>query len=111
MGLAAAAALSAASQIDSPRTALVITAAVAFNAFATAGWNALDALSAESFSTDVRATTFGLLAAFGRVSSILAQVVNGSLASSPALLLTVTSIFMGIGCTSVCCMPVKDPTH
>merc|ERR1719502_1540213 len=81
-----------------PSAPAVIALAVTFNGCATAGWNALDALSAEAFETDVRATAFSVFTGTGRVASILAQVVNGALASHVATLLSVTSACMALGC-------------
>ena len=81
--------------------AITITCAMLFNAFTTAGWAALDAFTAETFAKNDRATALGLLNAVGRVASISAQYVNGSLAKSPAALLTVTALFMFLGTLSV----------
>ena len=52
-----------------------------------------------------RATGFGILSSTGRVASILAQVVNGSLSSRVPLLLGVTSLFMGLGCVGPLLLP------
>ena len=76
----------------------VILAACAFSACSNAGWNALNALSTESFAAEVRATAFSVLAASGRVASIGSQFVNGALSRNPPVLLSVTSAFMVLGC-------------
>ncbi|KAJ8608723.1 hypothetical protein CTAYLR_009666 [Chrysophaeum taylorii] len=95
MGLATLSALSLAFELESdPSLVFTVVAAMCFNASATAGWASLDALSAESFSALERATALGILTAVGRVASIAAQFVNGSLASRPPVLLTVTAFFM-----------------
>ena len=56
--------------------------------------DALDVLSAECFPSSVRASAFAALAATGRVGSIVAQLVNGSLSHHVPTLLAVTSAFM-----------------
>lgn len=76
---------------------VVVTAAMCFNAAATAAWNAINCLSTEHFATAIRGTTLGLLAACGRLGSIAAQFVNGSLQSNIPLLLIVTSGMMLLG--------------
>mmetsp|Transcript_15745 Transcript_15745/g.51458 ORF Transcript_15745/g.51458 Transcript_15745/m.51458 type:complete len:519 (-) Transcript_15745:341-1897(-) len=86
---------------DDTALPLTITCAMLFNACTTAGWGALDALTAESFNKADRATALGILNSVGRVASIAAQYVNGSLASIPALLLTVTAAFMFLGTLAV----------
>lgn len=83
--------------------ALIILLASGFNAFSTAGWNAIDLMSAESFPTDIRTTGMGLLAAGGRSGSVIAQFVNGYLVGPPpriTLLLSVTAIMMMMGSIS-----------
>ena len=84
--------------------AAVVGLAVAFNACATAGWNSLDSLSAESFHPSVRATAFGVLTCVGRLASIAAQLVNGSLARSVPQLLAVTGTLMLLGCAGAACL-------
>jgi MFS transporter, VNT family, synaptic vesicle glycoprotein 2 len=86
---------------------LIVSAAAAFNAFSVAGWNCLDALSAESFPTDVRTTGLGLVAASGRAGSIAAQFVNGSLEHNIPLLLLVTSGLMLAGAAATLLLPVE----
>jgi len=52
-------------------------------------------MSAENFPTDVRTTAMGLMAASGRIGSVLAQFANTYLISvSITLLLVVSSIMM-----------------
>ena len=82
-----------------------VALALAFNAFATAGWNALDCLSAECFRAPVRARALGALTAAGRVASIAAQCVNASLASRAPVLLSVTSAFMLVGAAASLALP------
>jgi MFS family permease len=76
-----------------------------FNAFSTAGWNSLDCLSVESFPTVVRTSAMGLLAASGRVGSISAQFVFGSLENNITLLLAITSLCMFFGGMSSLLLP------
>ncbi|GMF64604.1 unnamed protein product [Phytophthora lilii] len=74
-----------------------------FNAFSTAGWNAIDLMSAESFPTDVRTTGMGILSAAGRAGSVAAQFVNGYLIGPPVhvtWLLVVTASMMLLGSAS-----------
>jgi len=97
----AALALAAALEFFESPLAFTILAACLFNAFTTAGWAALDALTAESFPAADRATAVGVLTAVGRVASIAAQYVNGSLAAIPAVLLSVTAAFMFAGTLAV----------
>jgi len=75
---------------------LAVVAACLFQAFSVAGWNALDALSTESFPTATRTTGMGLLSGTGRFASLIAMFVNGSLEHNVALLFTVT------GATTIC---------
>lgn len=91
---------------EDPSTAAcvaIIALASGFNACTTAGWNAIDLMSTESFPTDVRTTGMGMLAASGRAGSVLAQLVNGYLVGPPVhitLLLTITSCLMLLGSVS-----------
>lgn len=80
-----------------------------FNAFSTTGWNSLDCLSVESFPTVVRTSAMGLLAASGRLGSITAQFVFGSLEKNITLLLAITSLSMFFGGISSLLLP-KDNT-
>ena len=80
--------------LDPTDAVVVVGCAALFNAFSVIGWNSLDCLSCESFPTNIRTTAMGLLAASGRLGSISAQFVNGSLENNISLLLFVTS-----GCT------------
>lgn len=58
---------------------LVVLCACLLNASSTMSWNALDCLSTESFPTSLRSTAMGLLAATGRIGSIVGQFVFGAL--------------------------------
>mmetsp|Transcript_12943 Transcript_12943/g.15465 ORF Transcript_12943/g.15465 Transcript_12943/m.15465 type:complete len:525 (-) Transcript_12943:109-1683(-) len=90
------------------KAAIVITAAMCFNAASTAAWNAINCLSTEHFSTTVRGSAIGVLAACGRLGSIAAQFVNGSLQSNIPLLLTVTSVMMLLGALAGGALPVQN---
>lgn len=79
---------------DTKSAVVVVLFSFLFNAFSVMGWNSLDILSVENFPTTVRTSAMGLLAASGRLGSISAQFVNGSLEQNVPLLLFVTS-----GCT------------
>jgi MFS family permease len=87
---------------------VIITAAMCFNAAATAAWNAINCLSTEHFATSIRGTTLGLLAACGRLGSISAQFVNGSLQSNIPLLLVVTSGMMLLGALAGVFLPKQS---
>jgi hypothetical protein len=92
-------------------TVLIIALASGFNAFSTAGWNAIDLMSAESFPTDIRTTGMGLLTAAGRSGSVIAQFVNGYLVGPPphiTALLSVTASMMLLG--SISSVAVRDYT-
>ncbi|KAK1944776.1 Synaptic vesicle glycoprotein 2A [Phytophthora citrophthora] len=83
--------------------ATIVLLASGFNAFSTAGWNAIDLMSAESFPTDVRTTGMGTLSAAGRAGSVAAQFVNGYLIGPPVhvtLLLAITASMMLLGTVS-----------
>lgn len=84
--------------------AVVVLGGCLFNAFSTCGWNALDVASTESFPTAVRTSGMGLVASAGRLGSISAQFVNGSLESSVLLLLTVTSGLTLVGGLASLCL-------
>jgi hypothetical protein len=53
----------------------------------------------------LRATALGLLAACGRLGSVVAQFVNGSLQTNVALLLAVTSGTMLLGAAAAAALP------
>lgn len=72
---------------------VVVSAACLFNAFSTCGWNALGVVSTEAFPTAARVSGMGLVSAAGRLGSIAAQFVNGSLEENVLVLLMVTSGF------------------
>lgn len=96
-------------EVSTMTTVLIILLASGFNAFSTAGWNAIDLMSSESFPTDVRTTGMGLLAAGGRSGSVIAQFINGYLVGPPphiTALLTVTASMMLLG--SISSFLVKD---
>lgn len=88
---------------------VAVVAACAFQAFSVSGWNALDALSTESFPTSARTTGMGILSGTGRLASLVAMIVNGSLEDSIALLFTVTGSMTIIGAISSFCLPY-EPT-
>lgn len=70
---------------------VVVTAACLFNAFSTCGWNSLGVISTEAFPTSARVSGMAVVAAAGRLGSIAAQFVNGSLEDNVLVLLMVTS--------------------
>lgn len=70
---------------------VVVSAASLFNAFSTCGWNALGVVSTEAFPTTVRVSGMAVVAAAGRLGSIAAQFVNGSLEDNVLVLLMATS--------------------
>ncbi|OWZ20689.1 Synaptic vesicle glycoprotein 2A [Phytophthora megakarya] len=89
--------------------ASIVLLASGYNAFSTAGWNAIDLMSAESFPTDIRTTGMGMLSAVGRAGSVAAQFVNGYLIGPPVhvtLLLVITASMMLIG--SISSVLVRD---
>jgi MFS family permease len=88
---------------------LAVAAACMFQAFSVAGWNSLDALSTESFPTAARTTGMGLLSGTGRLASLVAMIVNGSLEHSVALLFAVTGSFTILGALTAFCLPY-EPT-
>lgn len=73
---------------------LVVLAACVFNACTNMAWTAVSCLSAECFPTVVRASAVGVLSAMGRIGSVSAQFVNGSLQGTVWLLLLVTAANM-----------------
>lgn len=82
----------------SPNAAMTVTTASLLNAVSVGGWNSLDCLSTESFPTSLRTTAMGLLAACGRLGSIVGQFAFGALihVSVTALLLTAAAmLFVG----------------
>lgn len=56
-----------------------VLCACLLNAASTCTWNALDCLSTESFPTALRTTSMGVLAASGRIGSIIGQFIFGAL--------------------------------
>lgn len=104
MALAAAAATLFAFGSDSG-AGVVVSAACLFNAFSTCGWNALGVLSAEAFPTAARVSGMALVSAAGRLGSIAAQFVNGSLEDNVLLLLMVTSGVTLLGALAVLRFP------
>lgn len=88
---------------------IILTGASLFNAFSTCGWNALGVVSTEAFPTAARASGMGLVAAAGRLGSIAAQFVNGSLEGSVVVLLMVTSGMTLLGGAASLLLP-RDTT-
>jgi VNT family MFS transporter (synaptic vesicle glycoprotein 2) len=85
---------------------LVVLAACILNAVSTISWNSLDCLSTESFPTALRTTALGVLAASGRLGSIVAQFVFGALIDvSVPLLLTTAAAVLGAGALSSLLLP------
>lgn len=89
--------------------ATVVLASCAVNALSTASWNALDCLSTESFPTGLRTTAMGLLAATGRIGSIVGLFVFGSLVHVSVTALLSTAAAM-LGCGALAALLLKrDP--
>jgi len=76
---------------------VAVFAACLYQATSVSGWNSLDALSTESFPTNVRTTGMGLLSATGRFASIVAMVVNADLQKHIVQLFVVTGSFTVVG--------------
>lgn len=76
---------------------IVVSGACLFNAFSTCGWNVLGVVSTEAFPTVARVSGMGVVSAAGRLGSIAAQFVNGSLEDNVLLLLLVTSGLTFVG--------------
>ena len=76
--------------------AAVVTAACLLNAVSVGTWNTLDALSVEHFSTRLRTSAMGILAAAGRLGSIAGQLTFGALVhvSIVALLSTAAALLL-----------------
>jgi len=84
----------------------VVLAACTLNAVSTCSWNSLDCLSTESFPTGLRTSALGLLAATGRVGSIVGQFVFGSLVEQHTNeLLILAGIVLGTGAVASVAMP------
>lgn len=95
--------VNASSDVTTGTAIAIVALAGGFNAFTTAGWNAIDLMSTESFPTDVRTTGMGMLASGGRFASVIAQFVNGYLVGPPphvTALLIITASMMLIGSIS-----------
>jgi hypothetical protein len=76
-------------------------------AFTVAGWNSLDALSTEMFPTSARTTGMGLLSATGRLSSVVAMVINGSLQANIVLMFVVTGSATVLGAVTSFFLPFE----
>eukprot|EP00924_Labyrinthula_sp_SR-Ha-C_P009964 snap_masked-scaffold_21-processed-gene-4.3-mRNA-1 protein AED:1.00 eAED:1.00 QI:0/-1/0/0/-1/1/1/0/510 len=70
-----------------------------FQTSSTACWNALSALTTENYPTSLRALSYGLLSAFGRIGGIAANLVNGYVFNTygTSLVLGVDIIIIVIG--------------
>ena len=55
-------------------------------------------MTSDCLPPQVRATALAVLAASGRLASVGAQVVNGSLSHNEPTLLAVTSAVLAVGC-------------
>ena len=55
-------------------------------------------MTSDCLPPQVRATALAVLAASGRLASVGAQVVNGSLSHDETTLLAVTSAVLAVGC-------------
>ncbi|EGD77660.1 hypothetical protein PTSG_08752 [Salpingoeca rosetta] len=77
-----------------------------FSGVSVAGWNALNILSAELYTTRQRGAAFGLLAATGRIGAIVGNMAFGAMsASSPTLPLMLTGAALAFGA----CMSLLVP--
>ena len=93
----AALAMLAASESHSSEVALVSATAM-LNLISVGSWNALDAMSVESFPTGMRTSIMGVLAGVGRIGSITGQLVFSALVSvSVTALLRVVAAMLLIG--------------
>jgi len=84
----------------------IVPIAMCFNGISIGGWNALDCSSTELVPTSLRTTAMGLFAAFGRMGSLIAQLVNGALidVSTVALLCTASGTML-LGCVATLLLP------
>eukprot|EP01097_Dermamoeba_algensis_P002257 TRINITY_DN1900_c0_g2_i1.p1 TRINITY_DN1900_c0_g2~~TRINITY_DN1900_c0_g2_i1.p1 ORF type:complete len:613 (-),score=96.30 TRINITY_DN1900_c0_g2_i1:737-2575(-) len=82
---------------------VVVALACLFNGISVGGWNSLDVLSAESFPTVLRTTAMGVLAAVGRIGSVVAQIVYAQLISDrlPELLFLSALVMLAGGFCSI----------
>ena len=88
----------------------VVLSACSFQCFTITAWNTIDCMTSELFPTSVRSSGMGVCAASGRVGAMLAQFVNGALASSPVRLLLVASATLLLGATTPFWLPSGDMT-
>lgn len=68
------------------KTSETVAFSCIFSAVSVAGWNTLDILSTEMFTTALRGCAFGLLAAMGRIGAIMSNLVFGEVSESNATL-------------------------
>lgn len=86
----------------------VLIASCLLSAVSVGSWNALDALSVESFPSAMRSSSMGTLAAVGRFGSIVGQVIFGLfVADSFAPLLAVTAILLSVGAVAGILLPFE----
>jgi MFS transporter, putative metabolite:H+ symporter len=76
---------------------VTIIAASCLNSLSNAAWVGLDALTTESFPTELRATTGGALGAVGRLASLTAQLVFSALLAHPPALLGISAAVVASG--------------
>lgn len=95
--------------LDQHSHAMVLFGACMIQCFSTISWNMLDCLSTENFPTGCRATSMAILAAVGRLGSVVGQFVNAELMEVSVMeLLLCTSGVVLVG--SVGAMFLKDTT-
>lgn len=88
--------------------ATVLAASCLLSAVSVGSWNALDALSVESFPSAMRSSAMGTLSAVGRAGSIVGQVVFGLLVSADyAPLLAATAVLLGVGAAAGAFLPYE----
>ena len=88
--------------------ATVLAASCLLSAVSVGSWNALDALSVESFPSAMRSSAMGTLSAVGRSGSIVGQVVFGLLVSADyAPLLAATAVLLGVGAAAGAFLPYE----
>lgn len=71
-------------------------------------YTCLYVMAAELFPTNVRSTGMALCSTFGRIASVLAMFMNGSLVNQPAVLLSVGATVLLAGGVLSMLVPPKE---